>query len=116
FEAAGSGFPHSPQNLIDGPFSKPQLGHLAFSDAPHSPQNFMPLAFSKPQAEQRIGGPRWATSTVDPPATGIQATGAPAASPSAVMEFPEQELLLLCENLPALSTRPRPRSATARRS
>src|SRR5262245_44001880 len=33
----------------------------------------MPLAFSKPQAEQRIEGPG-ATSTLDPPATGIQAT------------------------------------------
>jgi len=49
-----SGFPHSPQNLIAGAFSKPQLAHLSFSEAPHSPQNFMPLAFSKPQAEQRI--------------------------------------------------------------
>src|SRR6516225_1322011 len=56
FEAAASGFPHSPQNFIDGGFSKPQLAHLTFSDEPHAPQNFMPLAFSKPQAGQRMDG------------------------------------------------------------
>jgi hypothetical protein len=51
--------PHSPQNLMPGAFSKPQLEHLTFSSAPHSPQNFMPLAFSKPQDGQRmILGPR----------------------------------------------------------
>jgi hypothetical protein len=57
--ASESGFPHSPQNLIPGAFSKPQPGHVSFSGAPHSPQNFMPLAFSKPQDGQRmILGPR----------------------------------------------------------
>jgi hypothetical protein len=58
FEAAERGFPHSPQNFIPAPFSKPQLAHFDFSDAPHSPQNFMPLAFSKAQAGQRIDGTR----------------------------------------------------------
>jgi hypothetical protein len=52
--AAESNFPHSPQNLIAGAFSKPQLEHFSFSDAPHSPQNFMPLAFWKPQDGQRM--------------------------------------------------------------
>jgi hypothetical protein len=54
FVTALSSFPHSPQNLIAGAFSKPQLEHLTFSDAPHSPQNLMALAFSKPQTGQRI--------------------------------------------------------------
>jgi hypothetical protein len=49
FAAAASAFPHSPQNLIAGAFSNPQLAHFSFSEAPHSPQNFMPLAFSKPR-------------------------------------------------------------------
>jgi hypothetical protein len=61
--------PHSPQNFIDGGFSKPQLAHFDFSDAP---QNFIPLAFSEPQAGQRIDGPVGSASTVDPPATEIQ--------------------------------------------
>jgi hypothetical protein len=62
FEAGASGFPHSPQNLMPGAFSKSQPEHLSFSGAPHSPQNFMPLAFSKPQTGQRIDGP------LEPPA------------------------------------------------
>src|SRR3974377_98143 len=56
FEASESGLPHSPQNLILGAFLKPQIEHLAFSDAPHSPQNLMRLAFAKPQVGQRIDG------------------------------------------------------------
>jgi hypothetical protein len=47
----------SPQNLIPGAFSKPQLTHFDFSGAPHSPQNLMPLGFSKVQAGQRIDAP-----------------------------------------------------------
>jgi hypothetical protein len=54
FEAAASGFPHSPQNFIAEGFSKPQLEHFSFSDEPHSPQNFIPLAFSKLQTGQRM--------------------------------------------------------------
>jgi hypothetical protein len=73
FETSASGFPHSPQNLVFGAFSNPQLAHLSFSEAPQSPQNFMPLAFSKPQAGQRMDGPE-AGSTVDRRATSIQAT------------------------------------------
>jgi hypothetical protein len=58
--------PHSPQNFIDGGFSKPQPAQFSFSDEPHSPQNFIPLAFSKPQARQRIADPV-GRSAVDPP-------------------------------------------------
>ena len=78
--ARASGFPHSPQNLMPGAFSKPQPEHLSFSGAPHSPQNFIPLAFSKPQAGQRMDGPVGPASTVDPRPARFQATPAYATS------------------------------------
>src|SRR5260370_37891765 len=54
---AGSGAPHSPQNLNLGGLSNPHLGQRFASGAAQLPQNFMPCGLSVPHFEQRMALP-----------------------------------------------------------